>query len=450
MSFNKNARKRAVDPQQESIRQHKANWNVACSAFISRLIAMKRGLNGRGDATFKLPFSKITSPLPQEVVSLLNQLASDFQKLSAEAAGIVQEQAQYSQHRLQSKKKVSNLSLDLIKKGSNPFKRFWTYLKFFGTSDQIKRLRLSLLRFASKIYYELDELENKALSLTVGSIPKALRKYYSIHDHFSNMYNVLQLSKKLLVKQEEPQEKKENISVEKTDVDEGVVQENKSNSEIAQKKKIFHSLVDILGLNITFAMNFNRLISEYEKQENPTTKELILESLRDYYDNIIQQASKELAKLTKGKTDKNISDEELVAKLFAWKFMKDKKAIQHKMNMYKLSQTFLGRALKKQYHKVNPFDITSNTRLEIQKLIREIKKMLDILMDHLHNDFDVKFLTEQMISIGEKFKLMRDNFDVLNKIYRAEFIEKDKIKRDPFESAMDYLTRKDIIQEYRR
>jgi len=87
------------DPVQMQLRDHKKRWNLAAKEFVSRLIALKQGLNGRGSAKRGLPISDIKNPFPPEIAAFLSQLTSDFQQLAEEASGIIQEQAYYSEHR---------------------------------------------------------------------------------------------------------------------------------------------------------------------------------------------------------------------------------------------------------------------------------------------------------------------------------------------------------------
>jgi uncharacterized membrane protein (UPF0127 family) len=93
------ARKRSADPVQEQLREAKDRWNLAAKELISRLIAFKRGMNGRGDARYGLPISKIHEPLPAEIGTFLSELSSNFQQLAEEANRIVQQQAYYAEHR---------------------------------------------------------------------------------------------------------------------------------------------------------------------------------------------------------------------------------------------------------------------------------------------------------------------------------------------------------------
>ena len=95
----KESRGKSADPAQEALRARKDSWNSAASTLIAQLIAFKRGLNGRGDNRAGLPPSRIKDPLPSEVGSYLDQMASSFNDLVGSAGSIIDEQANYSANR---------------------------------------------------------------------------------------------------------------------------------------------------------------------------------------------------------------------------------------------------------------------------------------------------------------------------------------------------------------
>ena len=99
--MDKLARKKSDDPLQEQLRSRKDHWNAMVKDFIARMIAFKRATNGRGDPKFSLPPSKITAPLPSEIVSFLSEMSNIYQTVAQEAAHIIQEQEAYSQARRQ-------------------------------------------------------------------------------------------------------------------------------------------------------------------------------------------------------------------------------------------------------------------------------------------------------------------------------------------------------------
>jgi uncharacterized membrane protein (UPF0127 family) len=94
------------DPVQQALRDKKRGWNTASKEFIKRLIALKKGLNGRGDPQYGIPVSQIQNPMPDEVGALMNELSSNFDQLAQEALSIVQEQLHYSQTRRKSRKEM--------------------------------------------------------------------------------------------------------------------------------------------------------------------------------------------------------------------------------------------------------------------------------------------------------------------------------------------------------
>lgn len=95
----KSAQNKQKDPIQQKLRERKKRWNTAASEMISRIIGLKRGLNGRGDPRLGIPPGSIKDPLPKEFSSLLGEISSNFEQLATEALQIEQEQAQYSQNR---------------------------------------------------------------------------------------------------------------------------------------------------------------------------------------------------------------------------------------------------------------------------------------------------------------------------------------------------------------
>jgi len=93
------SRSKSKDQAQESLRSKKDSWNSDASALIAQLIAFKRGFNGRGDPKAGIPPGRVKDPLPSQVGSYLDQMASSFNTLVNEAQSIINEQANYSNTR---------------------------------------------------------------------------------------------------------------------------------------------------------------------------------------------------------------------------------------------------------------------------------------------------------------------------------------------------------------
>lgn len=87
---------KSKDPEQQKIRDAKKNWNVASRAMIAKIIAFKKGINGRGDAKVGLPVSDIKMPIPAEVSSFANEIEANFQQLMQAAQQIEAMQATYA------------------------------------------------------------------------------------------------------------------------------------------------------------------------------------------------------------------------------------------------------------------------------------------------------------------------------------------------------------------
>jgi uncharacterized membrane protein (UPF0127 family) len=114
---------KSKDPVQQKLRDKKRSFNTAAREFISRLIALKSTLNGKGANRYGLPPSDIKMPLPNEFGSFMHEVESNFSQLMNEANQIEAEQATYSaarQQKLQERPEVKPAShqSSLIKKAS--------------------------------------------------------------------------------------------------------------------------------------------------------------------------------------------------------------------------------------------------------------------------------------------------------------------------------------------
>ena len=159
---------RSTDPVQQKLRDRKAAWNKQVSLFISKLIAYKKGVNGRGDTKFSLPVSKIHEPFPPVMASALKQLTSDYQKLATEAAAILEQQNDYSKNRKKNASDETNLIANAGK-----ISRFWAYVKSPFLNEEFKKHRISLLRAMSEVESDLKEMQELLVSKDLESIKKS-------------------------------------------------------------------------------------------------------------------------------------------------------------------------------------------------------------------------------------------------------------------------------------
>ncbi len=174
IGFPKDARKRSDDPNQEQLRTHKQNWNGEVSELISKLIAFKRGINGRGDAQSGLPPSTIKEKLPSEVSSYLNEVSSSASVVLNEAMHIINEQESYAMNRRRSAERLNELEKIASWWGS----RLWAHVPFVGGLKGLpkapRQARLQLINFAAGAVKKLLEIENIIGSKKPDSIPVAL------------------------------------------------------------------------------------------------------------------------------------------------------------------------------------------------------------------------------------------------------------------------------------
>lgn len=171
------ARKHSTDPAQEHLREQKAIWNRSTTDLITKIIAFKRGINGRGDPHTGLPASNIRDPLPSQVGHYLNEIATEYNALVEGAERIIQEQEHYSQIRrkpqsVPDQANVIDDSKDQIKLATWWGSRWWA--SNFGIKGEDRPLIKNMLRSAVSMRKKLLDIENYLSSSDENSIPKAL------------------------------------------------------------------------------------------------------------------------------------------------------------------------------------------------------------------------------------------------------------------------------------
>jgi hypothetical protein len=271
----KTARKRSADPIQEALRQKKENWNADVSLLIAKLIAFKRGINGRGDYKAGLPATKIQNPFPPEVGSYLNDVANDYIKVVHHAKDIIDSQSQYSVSR-QKGVKSSQLEIEqMVSEASWWGSRWWAKwgpgLK--GVPKSIKDLRIKLLTFASNNKSVLRGFENDFASGDMSKLKSTMNEFVSWGHEYVNLF--INTSRELLV-EEKNISKQEQVDSDKKDGE----QESSENVEPTK--------------------------SEEPKGESPQKEEKATE--KEISTDPPQGERKRAPRQTKNKTNKDIAD----------------------------------------------------------------------------------------------------------------------------------------------
>jgi hypothetical protein len=170
------ARKHSTDPVQEHLREHKAGWNKDVSAFIKYLIALKKAMNGRPVPELGLGKGDIKFPLPDSVPSMLDRLASEYEKLTTDGKSIVQEQVNYSEARKRPSETLASNDDDvIIKEAANVFTRLWTYLATpFRFGDEDRWARKNMLSASAELQRDLGDIGRAVVSGSENAIPEAI------------------------------------------------------------------------------------------------------------------------------------------------------------------------------------------------------------------------------------------------------------------------------------
>lgn len=183
------ARGRSDDPRQESLREDKAEWNEQVSKFITLLIALKQGMNGKNVPPLGIPANTITDPLPDSIPNVLNQLSGVYDKITQEGTNIVQEQTNYSQQRRKPMREVpiaASSNVLITKEGANILTRLWTYISPFQLSDRNRKARLKMLKGTARMEKALRRIEYYLADREQESVSTAFLTMKNLLEYFNN------------------------------------------------------------------------------------------------------------------------------------------------------------------------------------------------------------------------------------------------------------------------
>lgn len=157
------------DPKQQQLRDLKKLFNQEMKTFIAQDIALKRGINGRGDEMAGLPPSDIKDPLPPEIYQYLQETDARFERVKNLAKRIIRVQEEYSRTRRKGRKEmgqtgsipIATAAQGITKEASNRWTRIfakWTQMPWFR-DDKATRARLRMLSSLSELKDQVNEIE---------------------------------------------------------------------------------------------------------------------------------------------------------------------------------------------------------------------------------------------------------------------------------------------------
>jgi hypothetical protein len=459
---------RSKDPSQQHLRDQKRSWNTAYKEFSQKLKAFKDGLNGRGNAQHGIQPSNIKDPLPSEIGSILGQLASEFQNLVSGAEAISREQSTYSQSRKQkgqkpalapvegpneASKALSRLSsFNFDKNASSGISRFWQYAKGLFSFTVINKQRILLLKQSATLYKAFLDLENNMLSFGISSIPKSMASYRKTIYSIEIFKRTIESTVEKLTNQAEKQQgaAKPPVDGDKTSTKPVSAPQQKPSRQVSAPPPIqekpdeppslddeMNTIEDDLhlilnsGLPLAGISEAYGFVVKYKEEQDPLQKKLIADMGKQMYTGLIKSlvddAKKKLGPV-------QVSSLQDLLKLMQTKSKIEKKQSEHADQLLKLAHSGLSRYLKKQLVKSLPFNSTAAPRLEIVEIIKDIKILLNTLMDSLEKELDVEALIQGLEDLQEDMQRMRAPIHMLSILYEEDFLNKELEKKHPASS----------------
>jgi hypothetical protein len=421
------------DRSQQRLRDRKRQWNTVYRDVSQKLKAFKDGLNGKGNQKLGLPPSKIQDPLPSQIGSFLGQLSSDFQKLVSDADAIIAEQGGYSQTRKKKQPKskvvipaggaivpptvpptdvVNTLARigSIDKNASSRLSRSWQYLTSMFSKQQLTKHRIGLLSKAADLYYNLLDLENDVLSLSVHSIAKAVSRYETVKYNFY----IIQQASDMLKEYLETNKTKEKPNARNTEINQ---RQQKQEQPSLQQQAPQPSGPPIPRIQYNPNASLDDIIQNvntfFKYMFPPKRLEHIKDVIKQYHETN-DQATKELY-------------EHLIKEDYR-RLLKAKKALLINSEIIKLARDPITRFLKRQLVRMAPFNRTASVRLEIAEWIDKLKIELRALMNSLEKDANMNEIANAMDKMDSLLQKIVRPMHMLGVYYKEDFISRERAR----------------------
>lgn len=418
----KEARKKAIDPNQEKLRQSKQDWNAEVSEFIKTLIEFKKLMNGRENQFFKQK-TKITDPIPSDPVAIVSSLASNFADLAVKGKNLVEEQSVYSKSRMQNFQQTHHANDGLMSEATNPLSRMISRFKgpiLFGPEEEKRKnkYRINFLNTMTVILKDLSSLEDIILDVD----------YKNVHQANSIVNSIiikLQAAKKFIntfapMKEELSHKPEETLNVNKQD-------------QPSEEKKPEDA-------NLPLSARYNKISSDYLlHHKNVPSTELKNPMLQSLYLKKTRELNSAIEKISVSSTiNARILDEVYQGAIERYEVLLDLcsrdmlKPGQEKFRSFeevkrflhgspKIASNAISKYFKRLRHKIHPFDQTSAIRLDLSEMVSNLKKEVGIIVDELEEDFEPEKLSDQIATVIEQARMLDD---LVSALTDAAYVDK--------------------------
>lgn len=213
--------KRADPTKKDRLVASKKSWNETVKLLIAKLIAFKRGINGKGDDDAMLPEIDLKDPFPVEFHTYLASIVDDYSKVVQGADFVMNLQDDFSVTRRKSRKESGAgelrevaASIDnqdrLEAQASWVGSRAWAWFALHRLGKDVRRVRLRMLNIVRKSVHALNTIEYNFTSSSPGSDVMAivgLTKFINLYigGYLPRLEQLKQIDEKGLEESETPQ-----------------------------------------------------------------------------------------------------------------------------------------------------------------------------------------------------------------------------------------------------
>ena len=475
---------KSKDPNQQKLRDKKQHWNGSYRQFSQKLKAFKDGINGRGNAKLGLPPSNIKNPLPAEIGSFLNQLASEFQQIVGEAEGIITEQEQYARTRRHKKLKTAPQAVQppaqeqptqetnplailgsrkLFLKEAGKLGRLWQYITSVFSSKKFNKQRVGLLRQAADLYYSLLDFENEILSFGINNIPNIVSTHKKVKYNLATFAGTFEGVIEMIAKSGEAKVEPKVAPKEKP-TQEQEREEEPTEEEIEIEPSTFAQIEHDkhLMFNNNLAkdaiIELNKLMMEYKKEPDPQTKSMWLDRVVDYHNQLVRSLISEAKK--KYGQNLNIKSIQDIVNIIKQNTKKTTAELVSD-HIIKTSHNKFTRYLKRKLVELAPASKTATVRLELLDIVEEmknlVKKMMDILQKvSIEGSTSLEEVKTHLDAIEEDMLRIKRPLHILNVFFMKGFFAKNEKKKkqkgkkpeiSEDEAMMDYVLKRKLKRE---